>query len=433
MRIINLTNLVFTFTMFALFICTNQRTTAQETSDTSEPLREEAINIFIDGERLDMNYVREQIPYANFVRDTRDADVYVRESNQSTGSGGRTYTYVFEGQEDYLNMNDTLSISTSPDETTNEIRESRTNMLKIGLMRYVARTPLYTEIKISSAEGAQRPEVEAVDKWNNWVFELQTRPRYSAEDRVKSLSMSNSIEVSKITPDMKVEIDVRHSTSTSKYTFDDDTFEATRNSFSFDNLLVFSLSDHWSAGSKFDFTRSTFSNYDSKFELIPSLEYNIYPYAESTHRQLRVLYGIGVSMNNYTDTTIYFKIKENLIQHQLQIAYRVQEKWGYANLSLEGSNYMHDFSKNRIEISASLNVRITRGLSVNLSSSYARIRDQLSLPKGEASEQDVYLDLRELATAYDFSSSIGLTYTFGSIYNNVVNPRFGSGGGGRRF
>ena len=422
---------VMPFTVFLLFICAYQGAIAQ---DSPETLREEAIRIFIDCQSCDMNYIREEIPYANFVRDTKDAEVYVLETRQNNGSGGRSYTYVFEGQEDYRNMNDTLSISTSPDETTNEIRESRTNMLKMGLMRYVARTPLYTEVKISSDEGAQRPEVEAVDRWNNWVFELQTRPRYSAEDRVKSLSMSNSIEVSKITPDIKVEIDVRHSTSTSKYTFDDETFEATRNSFSFDNLLVFSLNEHWSAGSKLDFTRSTYGNYDSKIELIPSLEYNIYPYSESTHRQLRVLYGIGLSMNNYTDTTVFFKIKENLIQQQLQIAYRVQEKWGYANLSLEGSNYMHDFSKNRIEVSASLNVRITKGLSVNLSSSYARIRDQLSLPKGEASEQDVYLSLRELATAYDFSSSIGLTYTFGSIYNNVVNPRFGSGGyGGGRF
>ena len=431
MRKITRVRRIVPFTLFLLLICAYQGAMAQENFETSETLREEAIRIFIDCQSCDMNYVREEIPYANFVRDTKDAEVYVLETSQNNGSGGRSYTYVFEGQKDYRNMNDTLSISTSPDETANEIRESRTNMLKLGLMRYVARTSLYTEVKISSAEGAQRPEVEVVDKWNNWVFELQTRPRYSAEERVKSLSMSNSIEVSKITPDIKVEVDVRHSTSTSKYTFDDETFEATRNSFSIDNLLVFSLSEHWSAGSKLDFTRSTYSNYDSKIELIPSLEYNIYPYSESTHRQMRILYGVGVSMNNYTDTTVYFKIKENLIQQQLQIAYRVQEKWGYANLSLEGSSYMHDFGKNRIEVGASLNVRIMRGLSVSFSSNYARIRNQLSLPKGEASEQDVYLSLRELATAYDFSSSIGLTYTFGSIYNNVVNPRFGTGG--RRF
>ncbi len=395
-------------------------------SNSEENSREDAINIFIDGERLDMNYVREQIPYANFVRDTQDADVYILETLQTNGSGGQTYTYIFEGQKDFINMNDTLSLSTSPDDTFDQTREKRTDRIKLGLVRYVARTPMADELQISSSGGTQRPEVEVVDKWNNWVFEVQTRPRYNAQDRVKSLSMTNSIEISKVTPDIKIEIDARHSTSKSKYSFGEETFEAIRNSFSFDNLIVFSLNEHWSAGSKFDYTRSTFSNYDSQIEITPSVEYNIFPYSESTHRQLRIMYGMGVSLNNYTDTTIYFKDKENLIKQQLQVAYRVQEKWGYVNMSLEGSNYMHDFEKNRIEVSGTLSLRITRGLSVNINSSYARIRDQISLPKGEASEADVYLELRELATAYDFSSSIGLTYTFGSIYNNVVNPRFGN-------
>ena len=29
------------------------------------------------------------------------------------------------------------------------------------------------------------------------------------------------------------------------------------------------------------------------------------------------------------------------------------------------------------------------------------------------------------ATSYNYSISVGLRYTFGSIYSNVVNPRFG--------
>jgi hypothetical protein len=39
---------------------------------------------------------------------------------------------------------------------------------------------------------------------------------------------------------------------------------------------------------------------------------------------------------------------------------------------------------------------------------------------------EVLLRLRELATEYSFDFGVGLSYTFGSIYNNVVNPRFGN-------
>jgi hypothetical protein len=45
-----------------------------------------------------------------------------------------------------------------------------------------------------------------------------------------------------------------------------------------------------------------------------------------------------------------------------------------------------------------------------------------------ASLEDVLLMRKQLATSYEYYFSIGLSYTFGSIYSNVVNPRFGSGG-----
>jgi hypothetical protein len=60
----------------------------------------------------------------------------------------------------------------------------------------------------------------------------------------------------------------------------------------------------------------------------------------------------------------------------------------------------------------------------------ARINDQLGLVKGELSEADILLQLQELETSYQLDGEIGITYTFGSIYNNIVNPRFGNG---RRF
>ncbi|MFH1686770.1 MAG: hypothetical protein ABIE70_04525 [bacterium] len=46
--------------------------------------------------------------------------------------------------------------------------------------------------------------------------------------------------------------------------------------------------------------------------------------------------------------------------------------------------------------------------------------------KGEASDEDVLLRRHELATSYDYYMSVGISYTFGSIYNDVVNARFGN-------
>ncbi len=387
--------------------------------------RDKAVNLFIDCFRCDMDYIRREIPYVNYVRDVKESDLYIRESRQATGSGGREYTYFFIGQERFEGKNDTLIFSSGPNDTDEETREGRTNMMKMGLMRYVAQTPAYQEVSISHSSESVVEEV--TDKWNNWVFEIETSPEFESEESFKEFSIRNSLEVNRITKDWKIEVEFDHRLSRTKYTYDDETFIKNKTAVELENLIVKSLGEHWSAGGRVDLLTSTFSNIEFRADIFPSVEYNLFPYSESTHRQLRFLYGIGTSLNQYNDTTIYGKTKENLFQHQLQVAYEIQEKWGSINVSLEGSNYLHDFSKNRLELGGFIEVRLLKGLSLQVYGGVARIHDQLSLVKGELSEADILLQLQELATAYSVDGGIELTYTFGSIFNNVVNPRFGNG------
>jgi hypothetical protein len=55
---------------------------------------------------------------------------------------------------------------------------------------------------------------------------------------------------------------------------------------------------------------------------------------------------------------------------------------------------------------------------------WSRIRDQIYLRAGEATDEEILLRRRQLATGYRYRFSAGLSYTFGSIFNNVVNTRF---------
>jgi hypothetical protein len=75
-------------------------------------------------------------------------------------------------------------------------------------------------------------------------------------------------------------------------------------------------------------------------------------------------------------------------------------------------------------------LRLIRGLNINLNGSYSRIHDQLSLARSDASFEEILLRRKEIATTYNYYFSVGLSYTFGSTKSNVVNPRFGTGGGG---
>ena len=73
--------------------------------------------------------------------------------------------------------------------------------------------------------------------------------------------------------------------------------------------------------------------------------------------------------------------------------------------------------------------RVTRGLRLNFDLGYTKFRDQINLKKGTATPQEVLLRLRQLRTGYSYFGSVGLSYTFGSVFSNVVNPRFGQGSG----
>ena len=409
--------------MILMFLFSS-KSTGQDIDSTSSLKREDAIKIFIDCRHCDMDYIRREIPYVNYVRDTRDAQVYILETLQSTGSGGVEFTFFFQGQHDFQGVNDTLTYTSIPDDTNDNIRYGRTRILKIGLMRYVARSPLINEIEIIHEKGEEDEVV--VDRWNNWVFELDINPEYEGEESYKSFDLENSINVMKITPDWKVEFDLEYDMRRTKYISEDTTIVALRESIHFDNLLVKSLSNHWSAGAYLSFSTSTYGNLKYSYNIYPAIEYNIFPYSESNHRQLRMLYGLGFNFLTYNDTTIYNMTSENRMHQQLLLAFRVQEKWGSVNISLEASNYLYDFSKNRLGLDGSLRIRIIKGLSLSLYGGVGRIRDQLSLVKGELSETEVLLRLRELATEYNFDVGVGITYTFGSIYNNVVNPRFGN-------
>jgi hypothetical protein len=364
----------------------------------------------------------------NFVRDVKEAQVYILITQQNAGSGGSQFTFNFQGLDKFAGKNDTLVYTSNPDETSTIVRERKTNLIKMGLMRYVARTPVFSEIEIRNNSSLKQEEV--VDNWNNWVFELQTSPRFTAEESYKRFFIANSVNISRVTEDFKLEVEFDMSNNKQKFIEDDVETIYIRKERSLDNLFVKSLGDHWSAGLKWDMGSSTNENYDFNTEFLPSVEYDIYPYSEATHRQLRFLYSAGYQYSNYIDTTVYNMTEENLFKQELSMAYQVQKKWGSVNISLIGSNYFHDFSKNKVELFGNLRLRILKGLSVSLNGSIAYINDQLNLRKGDLSEAERLLRLKEQATSFFVSGGVSFTYTFGSIYNNVVNPRFGNGGGG---
>ncbi len=397
---------------------------AQETASKSDTLRKDALNIYMEAS----DYIRKEIPYVNYVRDIKDAGVYIISTSQRTGSGGREFSYFLVGQNENGGMRDTVSFVTSPDETQDEIRIKEVNTLKMGLMRYVAKTPLSKYIKINFTEPLS--ETVSSDKWNSWVFRASFNGFLDGQQSYKSNYLNGNLSASRITKDWKIDLRARYNIGKDKFEIEDDIIESANNSKSLNALIVRSISDHWSYGGSFSVGSSSYNNLKLSTIIMPGLEYDLFPYSESTRRQLRVLYSAGLAISTYMDTTIYNNIKESHFKHSLSAAYEVVQKWGSINLSMEYSNYLHDWSKNNLSLNGFVDLRVAKGVSVNFGGGASLIHDQLGLVKGGATPEEVLLRRKELATQFEYFTMFGLSFTFGSIYNNVVNPRFGNSGGG---
>ena len=227
---------------------------------------------------------------------------------------------------------------------------------------------------------------------------------------------------------------VRSGYSIENFEIEDEIISSDNTSRSFSTLIVRSVSDHWSLGGSINTGAGSYSNLKNSLIIMPGIEYDLFPYSEATRRQLRLLYSIGYNTSAYLDTTIYNKIKESHPQHSVTAAYEVVQKWGTIDISLKYSNYLHDWSLNNLSLYGYLELRIAKGLSLNMGGGASIIHDQLGLVKGGATTEEVLLRRKEIATQFSYFTSFGFSYTFGSIYNNVVNPRFGnSGGGGMMF
>ena len=110
----------------------------------------------------------------------------------------------------------------------------------------------------------------------------------------------------------------------------------------------------------------------------------------------------------------------------LSTTFDQRERWGSLEARVEFSQYLHDTGKYRLEADGEISWRLARGFSLAAEANASRIRDQISLPRRGATPEEVLLRLRQLRSGYEFDVRLSLTYTFGSIYSAIVNPRFGS-------
>ena len=385
------------------------------------------LKVYLDCNNCFGDYIREEVDFVEYVRDPAEADVHIIVSRSDTGSGGieRAVALIGVGRFKGIDFR-SRAISQSGD-TEDTQRQRLATAISIGLLNYLSsegvKGGLAVEVEQIAQPGQSGP---ATDPWNFWVMSTQASVAMSGEESSRELDLGVDLGADRITDDWKITMGFEIEYSREDFDLDEDEpLRAERNERDFDGLVAKSLSDHWSLGGRAGIDASTFENIAFRTFAGPAVEYNLFPYSQYTRRQLRFGYAVGPYYARYREETLLFTTSDSMAQQQASITIDQREPWGSLQAEVEYSTFLPDVTLYHLQLEGDINVRLARGLSLSIEGTTSRIRDQLSIPRRGVTPEEVLLRLRQLRSGYDYNLRIGLTYTFGSIFNTIVNPRFG--------
>jgi len=404
---------------------------ARPLSGQDEPVAPpaQALRVFLDCHGpCDFDYLRREITYLNWARDRNDADLHLLLTTQGTGGGGQQFTLKIIGLRAFGGMDDELVFASRQSDSFDEVRALIAQRIGLGLARYLARGPLAGSLRLSfTAPVGGAAAVPEHDPWNLWVFTASANGEYFSESQQSNNRISGRLRARRVTEAWKFSIEAQGNRSTSRFELDSgEVVHSKRSEYVGSLEAVRSLGGHWSLGLNTGARRSSRDNYDLQFRFAPGLEFDVFPYSESSRRQFVFVYEVALLHSRYHEETIFSKLRETRPAQAFTAAVEAVQPWGTVEARLNASTFLDRWSQNRVNLQGGINLRVVRGLQLNLDAFYTRVRDQVSLAKQGVSDDEVLLQLKQLRTSYSFGAFVGLNFTFGSKFNNVVNPRFDS-------
>ena len=387
----------------------------------------ELLRVFLDCDRCDNTYIRQNLGHVEFVRDQGLGDVHLFFMIQRNGSGGRQYDIDFIGKNQFSDINYKLSFSTDTNMTSDDVRRRIMEYIKLGLVRFWIENKTIDMVTVE----VPKPEINEDEKntpekdpWNYWVFNLGANGWFDGQETNNSSSLGFNISAKRVTDKNKFSFRLGFNENKSTFSYDGSDIVAINNSRYINISDVISINDHWSYGAFASLGTSTFSNYDSYWSLSPAIEYNLFKYEDSAKKQLILSYRIGLRYNDYIERSVYAKNHELLPEHRILLGGSFRQEWGNVNSEASFQQFLHDTKLNALGFYLGANIRIFRGFNFNVGGNYRITRNQINLAAGDVSLEELLLQQQQLESGYNYWVNLGFSYSFGSIYNTIVNPRF---------
>lgn len=381
------------------------------------------IKVFFDCKKpCDMDFIKENITFVDIVREYYYADLYVSIDYEYLSSGGRSYIISFEPHEDSKLSKKEISFTTNVNDSLQLIREKLIHKIKLGLIYYLFDKPIIENIDIKYER--KEKEVKKEDKWNGWIFKLSLYTNMNGNQNYKNLSISNIITASKTTKKDELYFSYYHYSQKNKYKISNGYYSSETKNSVFSSNYIYSFSKHLGGGIFLGCGSSTYGNYDFNLRFCPAVEYSFFPYDESLKTKLRLRNYLCGYYYDYSEETIYNKMREFLVKHTVSLIFEVKRKWGDIDSSLYYEYYANKPSKHEFGINSFLSIKVGKGFSFNINGNYSIGDISVNIVKRGLSLEEILLRAKELENNYSFTISFGISYSFGSIYSKEINYAF---------
>jgi len=384
----------------------------------------EQLSIFLDCRFCDNEYLRQNLGNVQFVRDQFLGDVHVFFVSQRNGSGGRSYEVEFIGKKDFEAINYKLTFSTDANMTNDEVRQLVLKNLKLGLVRFWIAKGTTDEVTVNVPAPEEEEEVEEDDPWNYWLFQIGAGGFFDGQEQSRFSNININASARRVTEKNKFSFRMRFSESRNVFEFEGDEIVGINDSKSIRVSDILSINDHWSYGFFGFIGSSTFNNTDLQWTFRPALEYSFFNYVDSAKKQLTISYRNGIRYNDYIERTLFNETEEYFWEHGVQVGGRINQEWGNFNAEVSFNQFLNDTSLYALNFFIGTRIRLFKGFNFNISGSYSITRNQVNLPGGDLSLEELLLQQQQLQSGYNYFVNVGFSYAFGSIYNTIVNPRF---------
>ncbi len=405
------------------------------------------LSVFLDcaSRFCNQTYFRTEVSWVNWVRIPEGADIHLIMTSQTTGAGGQQYQIDFIGLGDF-EYEDQLNYQAPPTATDRERLDEIAHTIAVGLLHFATHNgflesaDIFRDVTNSinlTGEGEVDPQERVVtgeeveDPWDFWVFRLGGRSEINGEQTRQTTNTNGNFSASRVTPTWKMNF--RGNISYNRRDIDltdGSTFTDSRTDWGFSELIAYSLAEHWSVGVQGEVRRIVRFNQAFRAEITPGVEYSFFPYEEATRRALTLFYKIGPAYRDYIEETAYGHMDETRWEQSLEFELSQRQPWGDASVGMTGSHFLHDAGLYNVRLDGEIDFRIARGLSINAQGNISWVNDQIYLSAEGATDAEALLNLQQRAQDFNYGLEFGFSFQFGSIYNNVVNNRFGGGGGG---